>query len=79
LISVLNRISVADLDLLAVGQLDGAVDPDALDPGSVEAEVAEVPVALLEVDLGVEAAGQFIPDNDGVVAAAAEGDRLPGE
>src|SRR5437868_8983786 len=36
------------------------------------------PAAVLEVDFGVQAAGQFVAQHDGVVAAAAERDRLPG-
>ena len=66
------------LILLAVGQLDRAVDAAAVDAGAVEAEVAHVPAAVLEVDLGVQPGGEFVAQHDRVVAAPAESDRLAG-
>ena len=74
--SVANRSTTSPiLILLAVGELDRAVDADAVDARAVQAEVAEVPAAVLEVDLGVQPGGEFVAQDDRVVAAAAERDR----
>lgn len=62
-----------DLDDRAVVQFGGAGYFRTVDLRAVEAEISDHPAAVLEVDLRVQARREVVLDDDGTIAASAEG------
>jgi hypothetical protein len=61
---------------MSVLESHGSLNPNTIDTGAIETEIPDQPLVVLEIYLGVQAGSQLVPDDNGIIPASSDGDRL---